>query len=371
MIDFGNNNILAGFRTNAATGVFTLAAGASLTTTAGNFTNAGLFTVSAGTTFTVGGASFNFTQTGGTSTVDGTLTSTSLGTLAVNGGSLFGGGTLSYNVVDAGILSPGDSVAKTGKLTVADTYTQSSAGTLDIAINGTTAGTKYDQLKVTQSATLGGTLNISLGTGFTPTVGQTFTILTASSVSSTFTTVNGLAINGTEHFTITYNGASVTLKVVSGPAPAASLILTQLLPPIRHGSAIEGHYGPEVSSRRMATLPAIVPAMGVARAAPVSVGRPTTGMRGFRPMDQFGSPAIASALAGTFDTSVAGSFGVAPISAASYNSMSGMNHLRFECGLDLKALLKTSRKQLLKGLWAAPDSRDALAIGYMNYTGSH
>jgi hypothetical protein len=51
--------------------------------------------------------------------------------------------------------------------------------------------------------------------------------------------------------------------------------------------------------------------------------------------------------------------------------MSAMNHQRFECGVDLKALLKTSRKQLLKGLWAAPDSKDALSIGYMTYTGSH
>jgi hypothetical protein len=48
-----------------------------------------------------------------------------------------------------------------------------------------------------------------------------------------------------------------------------------------------------------------------------------------------------------------------------------MNHMRFECGVDLKALLKTSRKQLVKGLWAAPDSPDALDLGYMTYTGSH
>jgi hypothetical protein len=74
---------------------------------------------------------------------------------------------------------------------------------------------------------------------------------------------------------------------------------------------------------------------------------------------------------GTGDASLAGSFGIAPVSAASYNSMSAMNHQRFECGVDLKALLKTSRKQLLKGLWAAPDSKDALSIGYMTYTGSH
>ena len=33
------------------------------------------------------------------------------------------------------------------------------------------------------------------------------------------------------------------------------------------------------------------------------------------------------------------------------------------CGADLKAPLKTGRKRLLKVLWAAPDSPDALAIG--------
>ena len=121
------------------------------------------------------------------------------------------------------MLTPGDSSTTTGKLTVADTYTQSSSGALDIQINGATAGTKYDLLKVTQGATLGGTLNIALGTGFTPTVGETFTILTASSVSDTFATVNGLAINGSEHFTITYNagqrGADGSERGASGFQP--------------------------------------------------------------------------------------------------------------------------------------------------------
>ena len=56
MLDFGNNNILAGFNNNASTGIFKLASGASLTTTGGSFTNAGSFTVSTGTTFTVGGS---------------------------------------------------------------------------------------------------------------------------------------------------------------------------------------------------------------------------------------------------------------------------------------------------------------------------
>jgi hypothetical protein len=88
-------------------------------------------------------------------------------------------------------------------------------------------------------------------------------------------------------------------------------------------------------------------------------------------MDQLGSPIAISAPAGMGDGSAAGSFGLASVSAATYNSMSQMNHMRFECGVDLKAVLKTGRKRLLKGLWAAPDSPDALYLGYMTYTSSH
>ena len=388
MIDFGSNNILAGFNSNASTGVFKLASAASLTTNGGSFTNLGTFTVSTGTTFTVGGSSFNFNQNGGTAMVNGTLTSTTLGTLAVNGGTLDGTGTLGYNVVDASILTPGDSATVTGRLTVADTYTQQSTGALDIQINGAAAATKYDYLKVTQGATLGGTLNIDLGSGFTPTVGETFTILTASSVTGTFATVNGIVINGSEYFKVTYNHGSVVLTVVSGTpsasSPASSALASRLIPaPVHRGSSVsvKGRYGLGVFGQRMAPLPVIAPALSMARtpvslsaapvAPPVSFGMPATGMHGFRPMDQFASPALAPAPATTGDAGAAGAFGISSSSAASYNSMGSMNHMRFECGVDLKALLQTSRKRLVRGLWAAPDSPDALYLGYMSYTGSH
>ena len=73
-------------------------------------------------------------------------------------------------------------------------------------------------------------------------------------------------------------------------------------------------------------------------------------------MDEFGSTVALLAPAGGGDAGVGGSMGIAPISATAYNPMAAMNHMRFECGVDLKAALKTSRRQLLKGLWAAPDS---------------
>jgi hypothetical protein len=388
MIDFGNNNILAGFNNNSSTGVFKLASAASLITTGGAFINSGLFTVSTGTTFTVGGSSFNFTQAAGATTVDGTLTSTTTGTLDITGGDVDGKGTLGYNVVDSGILSPGDSAAKTGKLTVADTYTQESTGTLAIQIDGTTA-TKYDKLQVTGDATLdtGSTLDINLKAGVTLSAGQKFTILTSAALTGQFTTVNGQVIstNPPLYFAVSYpaGAGTVVLTVTSGTPPtspaSSSLVSTQLIhAPLTHGSIHgsigKGHYGLEVYRPALARIPAVSPALSMARtpvSQPASLGSLGTSMHAFHPLDDFGSPVAGSAPAGIGDAGAAGSLGLSPVSAAAYNSMGAMNHMRFEAGVDLKALLKTSRRQLWKGLWAAPDSRDALSIGYMTFNGAH
>ena len=132
-------------------------------------------------------------------------------------GALFGTNTLAGNVQSAGTITPGDSPTQTGQLAVTGSYTQVSTGSLDIGIAGVNAGTQYGQLNVTAGASLGGTLNLSLLNGFVPSVGQTFTILNASSVSGTFAAVNGACINSSEHFTVTYDPGDVVLTVVSGP----------------------------------------------------------------------------------------------------------------------------------------------------------
>jgi len=320
---------------------------ANLSTTGGSFTNAGLFTVSTGSTFTVGGSSFNFTQTAGTTTVDGTLAAGGSGSLDLNGGALFGTGNLDYGVVDTATITPGDSATKTGKLQVNGTYAQNSGGALDVTIGGLTAGTQFDQLNVSGTASLNGTLNIKLATGYTPALGNTFAILNASTVSGNFSTITGLSINGSEHFTVTtVNGDEILLTVVSGAATASSVSLTQLM---HTGVVHGGRYGRDVYTAPRQWVQAMAPT------------------RAFRPRDEFGSPAAPLAAAGTGGASVAG-LGIAPVSAAAYNSMAAMNHLRFECGVDVKAMLKTSPKRLLKALWAAPDSKDALDIGYMTLT---
>jgi fibronectin-binding autotransporter adhesin len=208
---------LAIFTTNEAAGKFTIADGATVTTV-GSVSNAGTFTVGSGSTFTVGGPGI-FTQTAGTATDSGTLTAS--GGVAVSGGSLFAGGTITGNLASSGIVTPGASATKTGILTDTGTYTQNSGGSLNIGIGGTTAGTTFAALNAT-TAVLGGTLNLSELSGFIPTVGSTFKILNFNSVTGTFTTVNGLTINSTEEYTVTYQPTDVLLTVVSTAAPAAA-----------------------------------------------------------------------------------------------------------------------------------------------------
>jgi hypothetical protein len=217
VVDSAGLDALAKLATNSATGNFSLA-GSRNFTTVGKFSNAGSFTIGTGSTFTVGGPA-SFTQSAGTTTDNGTLSGT--GGVHLSGGSLFGIGTVNGNLQSSGIITPGKSAATTGILTTAGAFTQNAAGSLDIAIGGTAAGTKYDELNAT-TANLGGNLNIDLINGFVPAVGATFKVVNFNSGLGQFSAVNGLAINGTEHFTISYQASDVLLKVVSGAGAVAT-----------------------------------------------------------------------------------------------------------------------------------------------------
>jgi len=68
---------------------------------------------------------------------------------------------------------------------------------------------------------LNGTLNLSLINGFVPTVGTTFEILNAGSLSGTFSTVNGTHINGSEHLVVTCDTTDCDVTVASGASAPA------------------------------------------------------------------------------------------------------------------------------------------------------
>jgi autotransporter-associated beta strand protein len=135
----------------------------------------------------LGGTGALTKTTGGTVTLSGANTFT--GGTTVQAGALDLAGSLGSNVtVEAGALALG---ATAGVRTVNGSVTVNASGTLRVRINGTTAGTQYDQLRLTNAAsnvTLAGTLDLVAAPGLA--AGGTFRIIdnsgSANAVTGTF-----------------------------------------------------------------------------------------------------------------------------------------------------------------------------------------
>ena len=116
------------------------------------------------------------------------------GTTTIAPGTVNGGlGTIGGNVVNSGTLSPGINSPglSTGPLKIAGNFTQTSTGTLVIQL---ASATSFDQLLVTGTAALAGTLQVDALNGFNP-LGLSFPVVIASGgVSGTFSTLSGSAI---------------------------------------------------------------------------------------------------------------------------------------------------------------------------------
>lgn len=150
-----------------------------------------------------------FTQTGGVTTVATKLGLGGSGSYDLQGGTLdanvidtaingsgnfsFTGGTLSVNsylgnlVNNGGTLAPGNSP---GVTTIAGDYSQNINSTLKMELGGLLAGSEYDVLEISGTATLGGILDVSLfdrGSGlFEPADGDYFDILMADTIIGEF-----------------------------------------------------------------------------------------------------------------------------------------------------------------------------------------
>ena len=198
------------------------------------FNNAGTFTKSVGTGTTTIGAAFDnsrtvnlnsgsisftnsFTQTAGSTLIAGSLSSSQ--TLDIQGGILGGAGTITGNVsvTTGGQASPGTSP---GVLAITGNYTQTATGIFAVNIDGPTAGTQFDQVTITGSATLGGTLNITKDSGFNPSLGDQFQVMTFASRTGVFATVNSPAFSGLK-FTPIYSATDVKLQVIAATADLA------------------------------------------------------------------------------------------------------------------------------------------------------
>ena len=225
-----------------------------------------LFTVSGGINLSGNGLTVNGTGdtlisgpivgmgAGSTLTKDGPGTLTLAGTLVTGGDQTVNGGTLLENgssnnhtwtvnnsgtlggtgtvggpvVVNAGgNLAPGNggnttAILQTGTLTLAST------SNFRVDINGTTAGSGYDQIQMNTGATTITGSNLVVTVGTTLSVGQTFTILNkvaGGAITGTFAGIpqGGTVVgsNGTV-FQVSYtggNGNDIVLTVIAAPVP--------------------------------------------------------------------------------------------------------------------------------------------------------
>lgn len=238
----GNTMLIGGRLTNGLTGTFSLggvsdianigsvvnqgamyiASGATLNVVGGpnpvgsvlsGFTNTGIVNISQGATLA---SSNNYVQTAGQTTVDGSLSVSGRGMVNLVGGAVYGNGTISGPVISNAAINIGDSLRTIGQLSFMGNYTQGAHGSLTFDIAGSAFG-EYDQLNITGHAQLNGLMTIDLLHGFVPDLGNIFDIMNFANESGTFSLVNGLPINGQEHFNLEYNPTNLTLDVVAGP----------------------------------------------------------------------------------------------------------------------------------------------------------
>jgi hypothetical protein len=182
----------------------------------------------------------NWTISGGSMQVDGDLSFGTSSFDVASGGTMSGTGTVGTVVLGKdGVLATGDSgagVLHTGNVSLL------SSSSFAIELGGTSVGTQYDQLSVTGSVQLGGTLAVTLINGYAPTLGTSFTIIDNDGSDGVTGALSGLSEGdtldiGNLHFAISYRGGTgndVTLTTVansvhfiqtggsSGASPSAS-----------------------------------------------------------------------------------------------------------------------------------------------------
>jgi autotransporter-associated beta strand protein len=187
--------------------------------------------------------------TGSTTISAGTLlvNTTNTGSeMRVNGGTLGGGdtvGTVLFNYFNSGggTLAPGATAGATGILNTGNINLGHSGGTLPdgsvtlaMQLNGLMAGTGYDQVNTVGTVTLDDTITtLSLTLGFTPTVGDAFTIINNDGTDAITGSFIGLAEGATftvdtTQFEISYLGGTgndVVLTTVI-PEPSSFALLT-------------------------------------------------------------------------------------------------------------------------------------------------
>ncbi len=174
---------------------------------------------------------------GATLTVNGTVTNS---VITLNGvDALLGGagrvGEVNFGTL-GGKLAPGNTLTGYGTLDAGDIDLSSvGAVVLEIVLGGTTGGSNYDRLRVAGSVDLSSqTLDITLASGYTPDVGDLFSIVLNDASDAITGAFSGLAEGGTftvdsTEFSISYTGGDgndVVLTTIPEPAALGLIAMT-------------------------------------------------------------------------------------------------------------------------------------------------
>jgi CSLREA domain-containing protein len=187
----------------------TLNVNAGLTTSL-TLTNLGAFNVVGGTVQT------GFTQAGGTTDIAaGAALKPVTGTATFTGGTLSGRGQVVGSVSGTSTVAPG--AGGFGTLTATANFSPTTTSSLAIDLGGLTPGTGHDRLAVTGTAALKGTLALSTAPGFTPVAGQTFTVLTAASITGSFATITGANPGPNLYYVVIQSPTSIVIEVHNKP----------------------------------------------------------------------------------------------------------------------------------------------------------
>ena len=149
-----------------------------------------------------------------TFTGGGDLVNLPAGTLQLNNGAVLGTG-----IHNEGLLELGNATARAD----AADLIQAATGSLNIDLAGTGLN-DFDRLVLTGGAQLGGELSVTLRGGFSPTLGDSFSIITAGGgVTGTFLTESLPSLSGGLALDVVYNPTSVLLQVIQSLSPDFNL----------------------------------------------------------------------------------------------------------------------------------------------------
>jgi fibronectin-binding autotransporter adhesin len=194
---------VTGTYTNTSTGTTNVTGNSTLK--AGSVSNAGKVTVAGGSTTLDAGS--GYTQTGGTTTVDGLIKAT---LAEIDAGTIEGTGTVGGDLSNVGgTVRPGDAP---GTMTVTGNYSQGAGGTFEAGIAGTDAS-QISKLVVDGTASLSGTLDIDLLDPFQAANGDIFNIMSFTSSTGDFTNFeldgNACTAGGTDIYNCSGLGAGL------------------------------------------------------------------------------------------------------------------------------------------------------------------